>query len=189
MRTRDVIVVGVLGILAILIFTKFGCNPIKPPSPPQGNTPVAVTPTTDPAVLHSLPALPNNEHPVSVIPVPTPKPNPGVITTPNVVVSDQGNTFVVYTDKIDWGFRFDPKASVGISSHFVLGLDVSWFTYWRFNADALFYCPIKSDLDFGDLMGGLGISYQLTNNTSAGAGYLKDLNNNDSIVLFVSLKF
>lgn len=170
------------------LFLLRSCNPDKPPVGPD-NPVISVTPVTDPIKLEKLPELPNKEKPVYAIPVPTPKPVLGKKVTPNVVVSDKGNTFVVYSEAIDWGFRFEPKLSAGISEDFLLGVDITFFTYWKLNADALLYAPIRDDLDFTLLKAGAGLSYKITSNTSVGVGYLKDFGNNDCLVGFLSLKF
>lgn len=177
--------------LAVAIFSttyllKSGCHG---PGPQPGAPAVSVTPITDPGMLANLPPLPNHENPVSSIPVPLPTPKPGHVIQPAVVVSDAGNTFVVYTDRIDWGLRFEPKASLGISTDLLLGVDVSFFTWWRLNADAVVFLPIRSDFDFTRTRAGLGVSGQLSSNTSAGLAYLVDLADRRTWAAFVSLKF
>jgi hypothetical protein len=177
--------------LAVAIFSttyllKSGC---RGPGPQPGAPAVSVTPITDPETLSNLPPLPNHEKPVSAIPVPVPTPKPGHIIQPAVVMSDAGNTFIVYTDRIDWGLRFDPKASLGISTDLLLGVDVSFFTWWRLNADAVVFLPIRSDLDFTRTRAGLGLSGQLSANTSVGLAYLVDLADRRTWAAFVSLKF
>jgi hypothetical protein len=106
-----------------------------------------------------------------------------------VVVSSAGNTYVVRSESIAWGFEFDPKLSLGVSSDLLLGADFSLFRYWRINADLLAYIPIRSDLDFTRSRGGLGLSGQISPNTSLGVGYLWDLADRRSLAAFVSLKF
>ena len=150
---------------------------------------VAVTPITDQKLLDELPPLPNNEKPVLAIPVDVPEPKPGHVIKPAVVVSSAGNTFVVFTDKVDCGFRFEPKVSIAGSTDFLIGVDVTFFTWWRINADALAYIPVRQDMDFTRSRGGVGASFQITQNTSAGAACLWDLGERRTLAAFVSLKF
>lgn len=181
--------------LAVAIFStsyllKSGCRP-----GPVGahGVPVvpsaAVTPITDPGELAKLPQLPNHERPVSAIPVPTSKPDLGMTTQTAVVVSSAGNTYVVRSESIAWGLEFDPKLSLGVSSDLLLGLDVSFFRYWRLGLDVLAYIPVRSDLDFTRTRGGLGLSCLISPNTSLGFGYMRDLQDRPSWVGFVSIKF
>lgn len=182
---------GVIAVLAAVIAFLFflrGCNHNKPPVVINNPT-ISVTPVVDPSELEKLPELPNNEKPVSSIPVPTPVPVVGKIVIPSVVVSDKGNTFVVYSEKVDCGFRVEPKLSAGVSDKLLLGLDATFFTYWRFNADALIFVPAEGNIGLTRLRIGVGVSYKITENTSAGLGFLKDFGTNDSFVGFVSLKF
>jgi hypothetical protein len=143
---------------------------------------------TDPVELDKLPKLPNNEKPTIAIPVPTPKPKPGKIVATDVIISDMGNTYIGYTEKIEIGFKCQPKICAGISTDFLLGLDISFFTYWRFNADALIYAPIRQDLDFSYSRGSLGVSFQITNNSSVGVGYCIDAANRRSWAAFLAFK-
>ena len=127
------IVIAVLVAAGLLVKTR--CTPVTPVLPP--NPVVAVTPITDIGEINNLnlPDLPSGEKPVTVIPVATPKPSPGIITTPHVVVSDKGNTYIAYVDKIDWGFRLDPRVFIGLSDKPFAGVGFGFFRYWRFNID------------------------------------------------------
>ena len=188
MKNVKWVVIGLIAFLGILLLLRFRCTPDKPPVV-ENNPVISVTPIADQAELEKLPELPNKEKPVYAVPVPTPKPVLGKKVTPSVVVSDKGNTFVVYSEAVDWGFRLEPKLSLGVSEDFLVGMDLTFFTYWKLNADALVYVPIREDLDLTMLKVGAGVSYKITHNTSAGVGYLKDFGNNNSFVGFVSLKF
>lgn len=177
--------------LAVAVFStsyllKSGC---RAPGPEPSGPPVSVTPTTDPQTLATIPGLPNNDKPVSAIKVQAPIPKPGMKVETYVVAGASGNTYVANVERIDWGFRFDPKASLGISTDLLIGVDVSFFSWWRLNADALVYVPIRADMDFTRSRGGLGVSGQLSSNTSVGMAYLWDLADRRSLAAFVSLKF
>src|SRR3970282_616552 len=81
--------------LAVAIFSttyllKSGCHgPGQNPESPA----VSVTPISDPEQLRKLPVLPNNEKPVSSIPVPNPAQRPGHVVGGAVVGRVAGNTF------------------------------------------------------------------------------------------------
>lgn len=166
------------------------CSRPEPGSAGGGVLPVAsVTPVTAEAELAKLPALPNHDKPIAAVKVPAPTPKPGMKIDSYVVAGASGNTYLANVETIDWGFRFEPKASAAASTDLLLGVDLTFFSWWRLNADALAYVPIRSDLDFTRSRTGLGVSFQVTENTSAGVGYLRDLADRSSLAVFVSLKF
>ena len=190
MQKRTVVsIISVIVAVLSLVFVLRGC---KKPNPPANSTPVAqVTPITNPTqIAHlNLPPLPNHATPVSVIPVPLPVQHPGIITTPNVVVGSDGNTYIANTSRVDWGFRLNPRVSAGLNSDLVpvAGLDVNFFTYWRFNADALLYIPLK-ETAVARIAAGPGLSYQLSTNMSVGSAYTWSIEK-QAVVGFISFKF
>jgi hypothetical protein len=184
-----ILILSVVSLVSIYLGIK-GCNrPV--PQPGINNPIISVTPIIDRSSIDKLniPELPNNEKPTSVIPVPTQVPQPGKIIIPHVVISDKGNTFIAYSEKIELRFKMDPKVSFGVSDKFLLGADLTFFSWYRVNADALAYLSIEDNFDISDTRVGLGVSYQLTNNTSTGIGYLSNFKSDKSVVGFVSFKF
>ena len=182
-------VIGLGLLLIVLLLLKFRCSPEKLVVVPPNSSVVSVAPVVDPVQLDKLQELPNKEKPVSIIFIPESKKVVGQKVTSSVVVSDKGNTFVVFSESVDKGLRFELKLSFGVSEDFLVGADVTFFTYWKLNADALVYVPIRQDMDLTMTKLGVGVSYKITCNTSVGLGYLKDFGNNSSFVGFVSLKF
>lgn len=188
MKFKTAVIIVLAFVLSIITLQAFkGCNhkdPINIADPV-----VSVTPIVDKVALDKLPELPNNEKPVTAVPVKVPDKKPGVIIEPAVVVSSAGNTYVVYSERIECGFKFDVKASAGISDKLLLGADVTFFSWWRLNTDALAYIPISDGIDFYDTRIGVGVSYQVLTNTSAGVGYITNMSDDRSWLAFVSVKF
>lgn len=150
------------------------------------NPVVSVTPIVDPGEIDNLnlPDLPNNETPAVIIPVATPVPVPGTTITPHVVVSDEGNTYIAYTVKMDFGFKLEPKLVCGYSDSVFFGVGATVFKVWRFETDILLFYELDEDLRLG-----IGESYQLTNNTSIGVTFSENTNLQPSVGLYLSLKF
>lgn len=183
-----VVAVGVAVLSTSLLLRD--CSKPDPGKPGEDLLPVAsTTPVTAPEELAKLPALPNNDKPVAAVKVPAPDPKPGMKVDSYVVAGASGNTYLANVETIDWGLRLEPKASAAASTDFLVGVDLTFFSWWRLNADALVYVPIRSDLDFTRSRAGLGVSFQVSPNTSAGVGYLRDLADRASLAAFVSLKF
>lgn len=184
-----ILILSAVSLVSIYLGIK-GCYQ---PTPQLGitNPVISVTPVIDRVSIDKLniPVLPNNEKPTIVISVPTPVSQPGKIIIPHVVVSDKGNTFIAYSEKIELRFKIDPKVSLGISDKFLLGVDTTFFSWYRFNADTLVYLSIEDSLDLRGTRVGLGVSYQVTNNTSTGVGYLSNFKNERTFVGFISFKF
>lgn len=149
------------------------------------NPVVSVTPTVDPVEIDKLKIeLPNNEKPKIVVTVPTPVPVLGKKITPHVVVSDKGNTYVAYTEKIDLGFKFQPKVVAGYSNDICLGVGATIFKFWRLETDIILFYELNNDFRLG-----IGESYQLTQNTSIGFSISENINLEPTVGIYLSLKF
>lgn len=185
-----------LGILALSLAAlsfAFGCwiYTIIYPSKPEGAKGKAITVTVvdgEAELKRFVPLLPPGDRPVAAVQVPNPPREPGMVAESWVVHGASGTTYTAVTQSIDWGFRFEPAASVGLSDHILVGVDVTWFSYWRLNADAVVYLPIGPELDAYLLRAGPGLSFQLTDAASVGAAYLIDARDRRYWAAFASLK-
>lgn len=151
----------------------------------DNNPTILVTPIVDTKQIQELDIkLPNYEKAEIVIPVPTPIPVLGKKVTPHVVVSDKGNTYIAYTEKLAIGFRFDPKITMGYSNNIFIGIGTTFFKIWRLETDFLLFYNIDNDIRLG-----IGESYQLTQNTSIGIVFSENINLQSSIGIYLALKF
>jgi hypothetical protein len=177
----------ILGCLVALIISasQFFSQCSKPKIVLPDNPVISVTPITNSMKIRDLKiTLPNKEEPKIVVTVPTPVPVLGKKVTSHVVVSNKGNTYVAYTEKVDIGFRFEPKLAVGYSNNVCFGVGATIFKVWRFETDALLFYELDDDIRLG-----IGESYQLTPNTSIGITFSENINLQPAIGVYLSLKF
>ena len=164
-----VIIAIVLACYGVKVYNHF--FPKKPVRGQVINTP-AHNPTTD--VQHLVPNA------VSQVDVPHIIPKPGLDTTQHVVVTGDGNTVTVNTEKISLGFRFQPIAIGGYSygDGLLGGVGAHVFQFWRLDTDL--FCLTN----FKMVALGVGESFLVDNNMTVGIGI--DLNKN--IIGYISLK-
>jgi hypothetical protein len=160
--------------------------PVPPVIP--GGTTVINTPahTVTPGVQHQLPS---GQHGTSQVDVPPVTPHPGMIPQQHVVVTDQGNTLVVTTEKLDWGFRLEPKVYLGMSDRVFIGLGANVFTVWRINTDVFIATNLDKDKLLSECYLGAGLSYQVYRNTFLGFNVLESTQLKTMAGVNLSLKF
>jgi hypothetical protein len=185
MNISKVMVVA-LALVAIVVGVSIFKGCVKPVVPGGNSNPVVVvTPTAvTPAVQHMLPAGQTAHTQIVVSHVNT---VPGMVPTQHIIVSDQGNTFCVTTNSIDWGFKFEPSLVVGFDSKAFGGLGLNFFRVWKFDTDALLTISGK-DID-NDIRVGVGESYQLFNNTFIGVAFQIDANVDKHLGVYLNLHF
>jgi hypothetical protein len=144
--------------------------------PTVSNNAIVVTPVSiTPAVSHALPAGQTGHTQVNIPPVVV---HPGLIPTQHVVVTDQGNTVVVTTEKMDIGFPNQPVAFIGYDTDVFAGIGLNVARFWRFNADILTSYGFKqSTIRIGgaitfavDSYVKVGVTYQLGTDSQQRAG-------------------
>lgn len=164
MKLFDWIVIGAF-CLASLAGTLFlgPCIPKPYIIPPATVVTVVPTPLT-PNVQHALPA---GQTAHSQIVIPTPVQHPGVIPTQHVVPTDQGNTLVVTTYALDWGFKLDPQLVVGYDGDVFADLGVNFFRVWRLDASAVAGYGFQEKT----IRLGAAVTYAVDNNVKVGATY------------------
>ena len=131
-----------------------------------------------------LQPMPDKSKPVLAIPIKVPVKKPGVVSSPVVVVSEAGNTFVAIADKIERGFMLEPFMLAGYTDSIFFGVGTSIFTYWRFDTTVHLCYGIDSNLFLG-----LGETFKLTNNTAIGITVLKDKNFDTHFGVCATIKF
>ncbi len=189
MKIKWCVLVALL-IIAFISFSIWLRSCTQPDPVIQSMPVVSVTPVTNPEELKKLPTLPNNDKPIAAVKIPAQSAGLGMKNETYVVSGASGNTYVANVESVDWGFRFDPKASIGISRvGMMVGADVSFFSYWRINADALVYLPIDAEYELTDTLLGIGVSAQISENTSAGVARLWDFTDRNTWAVFISIKF
>lgn len=163
------------------------------PTPPvtipgvNDNPVVQVTPgPITPNVQHQIPA---GQHAVAQIDIPPVHNTPGMINQQHVVPTAEGNTLIVTTSKIDWGFRLEPKVFLGYSHGVYAGLGANVFTVWRFNTDVLLGTNLTPDRAFSKIYLGAGVSYQVYQNTFLGVNVLESQDLDTTIGVNLNLKF
>ena len=185
MNISKVMVVA-LALVTIVVGVSIFKGCVKPVVPGDNNNPVVVvTPTAlTPAVQHLLPA---GQTAHTQIVVPHVNTVPGMIPTQHIIVSDQGNTLVVTTEAIDWGFKCEPKFVLGFDDKAFGGVGLTFFKVWRFDTDAMLTLSGKDVAN--ELKVGIGESYQLFQNTDIGVAFQIDSNVNKHLGVYLSLKF
>jgi hypothetical protein len=164
---------------------------VKPPViVPGGNSnpTVYVTPTSVNQNVQDH--LPSGQTGVTQIDIPPVNQSPGIITQQHVVVTDSGNTLIVSTEKIDWGFRVDPKLILGYSGTLTLGIGTSLFKIWRFDSDVMLTGELSKDFTLKESIRlGVGESYQITNNAYVGVNCSWNADLNPKVGVYLSIKF
>jgi hypothetical protein len=126
---------------------------------------VVVTPvpiTND--VQHSLPSGQTGSIQITI---PTPIQHPGLIPTQSIVPTDQGNTVVVTTYKMDIGFKCEPQLVLGYDSDVLAGFGLNLARFWRFDASGLVsYGFYKKEVKSGIL-----VSFSVDKNAKIGFMY------------------
>ena len=184
---RGVLVVG--AVVFVLMFSSKIWNYLFPvPSIIPGGGSVVNTPahTVTPGVQHQLP---NGQQGTSQVDIPPVTPHPGMVPQQHVVVTDQGNTLVVTTEKLDWGFRLEPKVYLGMSDRLFIGLGANVFTLWRFNTDVFIATNLDKEKLISECYLGAGVSYQVYKNTFLGLNVLESIQLKTTVGVNLSLKF
>lgn len=135
--------------------------------------------------------LPAGEKATIQLDIPAPPKVIGKKITQHVVVTEKGNTLAVNVENIDWGFRCTPKIHLGYSydKNLILdtfaGVGVSWFKWHRLNTDTfLYYNFYNKNIGIG-----VGISYQIYNNTFVGINYNGIFDPTQNLSASISLNF
>lgn len=162
------IVLLVGAIIFIVVSAKKILDFLRPTVFPEGSSPPVVSVTPISITSQVKHHLPKNQTAISQINLPHLKSLPGIISTQHIVITNQGNTLVVATNKTDWGLRFDPKIFLGYSDDIFLGIGANVFTVWKFNLDLLIATNIGNEDSLSRVYLGAGISYQIYRNTFLG---------------------
>jgi hypothetical protein len=171
-----------LGIFLVSIYIK-SCIPTPVVVSPENAISVKPTP-----ISHNVEnQLPNGQTAHTQIDIPHVTPGLGTTPTQHVVVTDQGNTLVVTTSSIDFGFGMAPKLVFGFDNMAYGGAGIGFFKVYRFSTDAMLTVSGKN-LNT-DVKIGIGESYQLLQNTYVGVSYQVDASMNRHLGAYISLNF
>jgi hypothetical protein len=161
--------IGIGAVVLVSALIMYQCHgpifpvPVKPVATAIIVHPIAITP----AVQHALPAGQTGHTQIDIPPV---TPHPGVIPVQHVVPTDQGNTVVVTTYNIDWGFKLVPQAFVGYDGDVFAGVGVNFFRVWRIDLSGLVSYGFRE----AEIRAGGAVTFAIDNNLRIGASYQID---------------